>query len=69
MSLKNSCVKHIIKSEIMTTLIENGVNLNAKNNFGATAFDIAALKGDEKMTEFLLKNVMLMTEFSTGRCY
>lgn len=45
-----------IKSEIMTTLIENGVNLNAKNNFGATAFDIAALKGDEKMTEFLLKN-------------
>lgn len=45
-----------VKSEIMTTLIENGVNLNAKNNFGATAFDIAALKGDEKMTEFLLKN-------------
>lgn len=45
-----------VKSEIMTTLIENGVNLNAKNNFGVTAFDIAALKGDEKMTEFLLKN-------------
>ena len=34
-------------------LLENGANINAKNDFGMTALDIAAIKGDEKVAEFL----------------
>lgn len=44
-----------VSQKMMGFLIDKGVDINAKNNFGMTAFDIADLKGNSKMADFLQK--------------
>ncbi len=53
-ALHNAAAMNMDK-KFLEVLVEHGANVNAKNNFGLTAFDVAAIKGDEKSAAFLLE--------------
>ena len=56
---KNSALHFAIiqkNYEAIVVLLENGMNIDAKNTDGRTPLMLAALSGDEKLTKYLLDN-------------